>query len=117
MNPDEHSEYKYFDVQNLPAEIGPPIKPFVRDLIVSLISVGGEQDDRKEFFYRRNVIGQALGHRRSSWQPFLWQRIGHWNAQAFVWLGQVGEWHNTLVISKFHFTQVFRHYPNFERPY
>lgn len=32
VNLDEHSEYKYFDVHNLPAEISPPIKPILRDL-------------------------------------------------------------------------------------
>jgi mutator protein MutT len=34
VNPDEHSEYKYFDVRNLPGEISPPIKPILRDLQV-----------------------------------------------------------------------------------
>ena len=32
VNPDEHSEYKYFDVRNLPDEISPPIKSILRDL-------------------------------------------------------------------------------------
>ncbi|MBV6397493.1 MAG: RNA pyrophosphohydrolase [Anaerolineales bacterium] len=32
VNPDEHSEYKYFDVHNLPEEASPPIKPILRDL-------------------------------------------------------------------------------------
>jgi 8-oxo-dGTP pyrophosphatase MutT (NUDIX family) len=32
VNHDEHSEYKYFDVHDLPAEISPPIKPILRDL-------------------------------------------------------------------------------------
>lgn len=32
VNPDEHSEYQYFDVHNLPAEISPPIKPILQDL-------------------------------------------------------------------------------------
>ncbi|MFN8400065.1 MAG: NUDIX hydrolase [Anaerolineales bacterium] len=32
VNPDEHSEYKYFDVRNLPEEVSPPIKPILRDL-------------------------------------------------------------------------------------
>lgn len=32
VNPDEHSEYEYFDLHNLPAEISPPIKPILRDL-------------------------------------------------------------------------------------
>jgi ADP-ribose pyrophosphatase YjhB (NUDIX family) len=32
INLDEHSEYKYFDVHNLPAEISPPIKSILRDL-------------------------------------------------------------------------------------
>jgi ADP-ribose pyrophosphatase YjhB (NUDIX family) len=32
VNPDEHSEYRYFDIQNLPTEISPPIKPILRDL-------------------------------------------------------------------------------------
>ncbi len=32
VNSDEHSEYKYFDVHYLPADISPPIKPILRDL-------------------------------------------------------------------------------------
>ena len=32
VNPDEHSEYKYFDVRNLPDEISPPIKSILQDL-------------------------------------------------------------------------------------
>jgi mutator protein MutT len=32
VNPDEHSEYKYFVVRNLPEEVSPPIKPILRDL-------------------------------------------------------------------------------------
>jgi len=33
VNPDEHSEYRYFDLHDLPAEISPPIKPILRDLV------------------------------------------------------------------------------------
>jgi 8-oxo-dGTP pyrophosphatase MutT (NUDIX family) len=33
VNPDEHSEYRYFDLQDLPVEISPPIKPILRDLV------------------------------------------------------------------------------------
>jgi 8-oxo-dGTP pyrophosphatase MutT (NUDIX family) len=32
INPDEHSEYQYFDLHSLPAEISPPIKPILRDI-------------------------------------------------------------------------------------
>jgi len=32
VNPDEHSEYRYFDISDLPVEISPPIKPILRDL-------------------------------------------------------------------------------------
>lgn len=35
VNPDEHNEYGYFDLNSLPAEISPPIKPIIRDLITS----------------------------------------------------------------------------------
>lgn len=33
VNLEEHSEYKYFDIQTLPTEISPPIKPILRDLV------------------------------------------------------------------------------------
>jgi ADP-ribose pyrophosphatase YjhB (NUDIX family) len=33
INPDEHDEYKYFDIRCLPEEISPPIKPILQDLI------------------------------------------------------------------------------------
>lgn len=33
VNLDEHSEYQYFDLESLPAEISPPIKPVLRDLV------------------------------------------------------------------------------------
>jgi 8-oxo-dGTP pyrophosphatase MutT (NUDIX family) len=33
VNPDEHSQYRYFDLQDLPAEISPPIQPILRDLV------------------------------------------------------------------------------------
>jgi ADP-ribose pyrophosphatase YjhB (NUDIX family) len=33
INPDEHSEYRYFDIHNLPAEISPPIKPILQDFV------------------------------------------------------------------------------------
>jgi 8-oxo-dGTP pyrophosphatase MutT (NUDIX family) len=33
INPDEHGEYKYFDIRCLPEEISPPIKPILQDLI------------------------------------------------------------------------------------
>jgi 8-oxo-dGTP pyrophosphatase MutT (NUDIX family) len=32
VNQDEHNEYGYFDVNQLPAEISPPIKPIIKDL-------------------------------------------------------------------------------------
>jgi 8-oxo-dGTP pyrophosphatase MutT (NUDIX family) len=32
VNQDEHSEYRYFDVNQLPTEISPPIKPIIKDL-------------------------------------------------------------------------------------
>jgi ADP-ribose pyrophosphatase YjhB (NUDIX family) len=33
VNPNEHSEHKFFDLENLPAEISPPIQPILRDLV------------------------------------------------------------------------------------
>jgi len=33
VNPNEHSEYRYFDIADLPIEISPPIKPILKDLI------------------------------------------------------------------------------------
>jgi len=33
VNLDEHSEYRYFDITDLPTEISPPIKPILKDLI------------------------------------------------------------------------------------
>ena len=32
LNPEEHSEYHYFDIHHLPLEVSPPIKPVLRDL-------------------------------------------------------------------------------------
>jgi 8-oxo-dGTP pyrophosphatase MutT (NUDIX family) len=40
VNPDEHSEYQYFDVHNLPAEISPPIQPVMRDLVSKILQAG-----------------------------------------------------------------------------
>ena len=33
LNPEEHSEYQFFDLSNLPAEISPPVRPILRDLV------------------------------------------------------------------------------------
>ena len=33
VNPDENSEYRYFELQDLPADISPPIQPILRDLV------------------------------------------------------------------------------------
>jgi 8-oxo-dGTP pyrophosphatase MutT (NUDIX family) len=33
VNPDEHSDYRYFDILDLPVDISPPIKPILRDLV------------------------------------------------------------------------------------
>jgi len=33
LNPEEHSEYTFFDLSNLPAEISPPVRPILRDLV------------------------------------------------------------------------------------
>lgn len=33
VNLREHSEYRYFDIHNLPAEISPPIKSILKDLV------------------------------------------------------------------------------------
>jgi ADP-ribose pyrophosphatase YjhB (NUDIX family) len=33
VNRDEHSEYRYFDISDLPVEISPPIKPILKDLV------------------------------------------------------------------------------------
>jgi len=32
VNPAEHSEYQFFDLNHLPAEISPPIRPIISDL-------------------------------------------------------------------------------------
>jgi len=32
INPSEHTEYRYFDIHNLPAKISPPIIPVLADL-------------------------------------------------------------------------------------
>jgi 8-oxo-dGTP pyrophosphatase MutT (NUDIX family) len=33
VDPSEHSEYRFFDLQNLPVDISPPLKPILRDLV------------------------------------------------------------------------------------
>jgi 8-oxo-dGTP pyrophosphatase MutT (NUDIX family) len=33
VNPQEHSEYHYFGLLQLPSEISPPVKPILRDLV------------------------------------------------------------------------------------
>jgi 8-oxo-dGTP pyrophosphatase MutT (NUDIX family) len=33
VNCNEHSEYQYFDLRNLPKDISPPIRPILRDLV------------------------------------------------------------------------------------
>jgi 8-oxo-dGTP pyrophosphatase MutT (NUDIX family) len=42
VNPDEHAEYKYFDLNNLPGEISPPIKPILRDLVKRQLLKAGD---------------------------------------------------------------------------
>ncbi len=37
LDPEEHSQFKFFDIDNLPQDISAPIKPMLKDLIAAKI--------------------------------------------------------------------------------